>query len=760
MKKDNLMKGLLAIAVAVAITGCSRETDFFDQSAKERESADNFQNLVLGGQQVDANQNWSTAKSHTLNVTSEIAEGTLKVYTVDPIGNFTAPLYTTTIVKGEKKSFNVACPNDVKRLYVAVYDAQNYLRVEPVTVNGDQLNVSFEAEENASAGARRAPGSYYQNSYNFISAPDPSIFASEVPAGVAYLGDYKDPWGGYQLYHFPLPDNTCWLDQAAIANCGMSFTKPNYTIYVKGTVNCTSDFYLAGGTKFYLTRGSKLILPGGDYSFGQYNVQVIVAEGAELVCNGRLQFSQSVLYNNGTVTANSLEAAVTGKIYNSGKLKINNTLSVENNNAEIVNDGEIETVRLDVNGSGHFLNGGKVTVSEDATVNSNNNSWVNNGTFHCKNFLYNGGGSWNVINNCKLICDEQFYLGIGQNQGEFKLDGSIECKNFFHGIGYVKMRGNSIIKVAETLTCQADADGAYCGFYGPESADNGYAVIQAKKITATNLNQRRSITYRNYLIVATDDHWTQCDKSDGNYPHWDQGDNVKMAKSKDNVGVTIEPTDCNAGLTGNAGGNAGGNGGNAGGNGGGIVIEEPTMYYYYAFEDFGTTDDFDFNDVVVRVSAPVNGVSSVEIVAAGGTMETYVTYGEGENPTRIGSEVHAAMGVNSEKIMVNTTNVDTNKFAVLGTIQVAADADLTSLPLGIQVKGSNDQTVKVVRSVENIGRAPLVIVVNGNELGKWYWATERTNITAAYQNFGAWGANASTNIDWYKNAAQGMTVEY
>ena len=143
MKKDNLMKGLLAIAVAVAITGCSRETDFFDQSAKERESADNFQNLVLGGQQVDANQNWSTAKSHTLNVTSEIAEGTLKVYTVDPIGNFTAPLYTTTITKGEKKSFNVACPNDVKRLYVAVYDAQNYLRVEPVTVNGDQLNVSF-----------------------------------------------------------------------------------------------------------------------------------------------------------------------------------------------------------------------------------------------------------------------------------------------------------------------------------------------------------------------------------------------------------------------------------------------------------------------------------------------------------------------------------------------------------------------------------------------------------------------------------------
>ena len=69
--------------------------------------------------------------------------------------------------------------------------------------------------------------------------------------------------------------------------------------------------------------------------------------------------------------------------------------------------------------------------------------------------------------------------------------------------------------------------------------------------------------------------------------------------------------------------------------------------------------------------------------------------------------------------MVNTTNLYTNKISVLGPIQVAADADLTSLPLGIQVKGNNGQTVKVTRSVENIGRAPLVIVVNGDEQGKW-----------------------------------------
>jgi hypothetical protein len=282
-------------------------------------------------------------------------------------------------------------------------------------------------------------------------------------------------------------------------------------------------------------------------------------------------------------------------------------------------------------------------------INSNDLSWVNNGYFHTKNFKYEAG-SYNVINNCKLVCDEDFYMNLGQNQGEFKLDGSVEAKNMFHGIGYTKMTGKSIFKIAETITCHADADGCYFGFYGPETDANGYAVVQAKKITATSLTQRRSITYRNYLIVATNNHWEQCDKYDssvnGNYPYWDQGDNVKMSlKSKDDITETIEATECNAGISGKSA----------------IVIEEPTMYYYYAFEDLGTTDDFDFNDVIVRLSAPVKGESTLEIVAAGGTMETYVTYGEGENPTRIGSEVHAAMG-GTAHMFINTGTPDGKKF--------------------------------------------------------------------------------------------------
>lgn len=756
MKKNDLMKGMAVMALAVAAGACSHDVGEYDQTAKEQESAVSFVNNVLGGQEVDANQDWSTATSRTITVNSEIAEGKLKVYTVDPIGQNSAPLYTTTIKKGEQKSFQVACPNDVKTLYVAVYDEQNYLRTEIVNTANESLNVSFKAEEKpATSRGFRAPGNYYTNTHSFIATPESSVFAEDVPSGVSYLGDFKDPWGGYQLYHFNIPNNTCWLDAAAIANCGMNFSKNGYTIYVKGTVNCTYDFYLSYQSKIYLTKGSKLVLPGNDYSFGQYDVQIIVAEGAELICNGKLQFSNTILYNSGKVTADKLEFAGSGKVYNTakGELDITTKLIISNNNCEVVNDGTLKTAELQVNGSGHFMNNGQVNISGDAVVNSNNNSWINNGYFHCKNFLYNGGGSWNVINNCKLVCDENYLIGLGDYQGEFKLDGSIECKNFTHGIGWTKMTGKSVIKVAETLLCKAMADGRYYGFYGPESDANGYAVIQAKKITAETLTQRRSITYRNYLIVATDDHWKQCDQYDssvnGNYPYWDQGDNVKMAKSQTDIDITIEPTDCNAGISGKSN----------------LIDEdgelnEPTQYYYYAFEDLGTIGDFDFNDVVLRVSAPVNGTSKVEVVAAGGTLETKVFYGLGDNPIQLGGEVHAVMGASDYRTMLNTQSVDPSIFKVLGTIPVSENTDMANLPLSIHVTGNGGETTKVTRSVENKGKAPLVIVVNGDPVtGKWFWPTERTNITIAYEDFGAWGANVSSNADWYRTPT-GAVVSY
>ncbi len=48
----------------------------------------------------------------------------------------------------------------------------------------------------------------------------------------------------------------------------------------------------------------------------------------------------------------------------------------------------------------------------------------------------------------------------------------------------------------------------------------------------------------------------------------------------------------------------------------------------------------------------------------------------------------------------------------------------------------------------------------GDNAGKWFWATERTNITTAYPEFGAWGANVEENEEWYLNYTDGKVWKY
>jgi hypothetical protein len=183
------------------------------------------------------------------------------------------------------------------------------------------------------------------------------------------------------------------------------------------------------------------------------------------------------------------------------------------------------------------------------------------------------------------------------------------------------------------------------------------------------------------------------------------------------------------------------------------TVNDQVMYYYYAFEDLGTTDDFDFNDVIIRVSAPVDNVSTVQLVAAGGTLATTVLYNE---QVFNATEVHELFGTTpSNSGMVNTGNGPEKKFVTLGTVTLTANDDPADLPFGISAQGTNGQLTKVTHSVENIGKAPLVIVVagypDGDNAGRWFWPTERTMISDAYTDFGAWGANASSYQNWYTN---------
>ncbi len=166
-----------------------------------------------------------------------------------------------------------------------------------------------------------------------------------------------------------------------------------------------------------------------------------------------------------------------------------------------------------------------------------------------------------------------------------------------------------------------------------------------------------------------------------------------------------------------------------------------------ACEDLGTTDDFDFNDVVFSVKHVAGETKAlVTPLAAGGTLPAKILY----NGSVIGQEIHEWFGVDT-KTMVNTT---TRKSHVAMPVEITVPANFTMTDnmggFGVEV---NDG--KAVLVAPTAGSAPQMILVSE---AKWAWPYERVSIVNAYSLFKDWSENASSNMDWYATPT-GKTVD-
>ena len=112
--------------------------------------------------------------------------------------------------------------------------------------------------------------------------------------------------------------------------------------------------------------------------------------------------------------------------------------------------------------------------------------------------------------------------------------------------------------------------------------------------------------------------------------------------------------------------------------------------------------------------------------------------------------------------MLNTGNVDTNKFTVIYELSGVTDA--SDLPFAIEVKRADGTQGSVTVQASGMGEAPLMIkvagIAEGENTGKWFWVKERTSIKVAYPLFVNWAENRTVNTDWYKNFVQGNVVSY
>lgn len=228
-----------------------------------------------------------------------------------------------------------------------------------------------------------------------------------------------------------------------------------------------------------------------------------------------------------------------------------------------------------------------------------------------------------------------------------------------------------------------------------------------------------------------------------------------------------------------------------------------------AAEDLGTTDDFDFNDMVVGFNVEnTNNQYTITFtpLAAGGTMPIYLHFEpiggddgttelsivdgsditedgilyphylvtNGGTPSKEDCEWHKWFdnGIHSSSTMINTDNGSTSA-TTLNQCKVTVDGKFSITHYSnvdngkfkgfyIEVNGNpgtptdpknknDDNSNWIIGAKSDYATAPQMFVIpdNGPSSGKWLWPAERTHILTAYPDFQGWAEVHTNNTDWH-----------
>ncbi|MBO7591738.1 MAG: LruC domain-containing protein [Prevotella sp.] len=573
--------------LSLGVTSCKDDV-VFDQA-----NYDEYLRKSFVIENVDPNHQWATVGVANASIT--VNTGTedtyqVKIYEQNPIDykGTLKLLGEGRIADGNTLDMKLSYSLAKAYAYVTLFDSQNYMSVYPAMIKDGLLEVDINNTE-----AKNAPHRVgITPTWNFSDMPADGDFATSLPDN--YVTDANANGGGQGVN---VVIQNSYIGYLNLWNAGSNIYFPagNWTV---------GGQYVGANSHVYLLPGAHVTF-NGDYNLNSSDATMHIAQGATFTANN-IQYNFK-LYNRGEITAQKMTQYQKGTLINEGTVTIEQNLQIANNQSEVINAGTMTAASMSVEGSGHFQNLGTMTFSGETTVNSNDCSWVNNGTYTTGSFVYTAG-STDVINNCKLIVDENFYIGLGEtDKNSFQLNGSasVITKTFdFVGPGFIKMGSNSLFKVTETANMGITTIRNGYGIYGPSTGND--AVFLAKKIARRNgvdNNQGFVANYYGHLSVATDDHFDfgYSDKSKeqqaagevGNQPYYylDAASGAKMT-TYNGANVTLSDEGCGAAYAGAP-----------------DEEERPEVpqSFRYCFEDnFPDAGDYDFNDVVLTVKPTLN----------------------------------------------------------------------------------------------------------------------------------------------------------
>ena len=430
-------------------------------------------------------------------------------------------------------------------------------------------------------------------------------------------------------------------------------------IYNDGGTIEASYLYIHKNSNLYNNGGEVKVNNGKIYAFD--GCKVLVGNGCEVTADQMDIDKNTTLWNNGSIKVTrdiqgnndyaliynapgkTIEAASINLknnynlLVNYGTVKVDNEITLQNTNAEIVNNADMECGSFSQAAGAKMYNVGNMTVDGLTHLDNSNSGWQNEGQWTCGSFeaLGNDKGAGNNFNNCRLTVEGEFYL----NREAFILDSDagVECGSFkIDDTSGFYLGNNSVLKIDGTLTTEI-INPEYGFFaYGSE-----YAAVQANSIVSTT-HDPQSINYYGNLLVAINPHLPESE--------YTAESTVKFTKDNQNI-ATIPETPCNPGYEGEEPGGGDETGGDDDDDNPSIRVIAEDM----GDQSLNENSDFDFNDVVFDVTWVSDSEVDVEILAAGGTLP--LTIGWNGNETNesgyIDYEVHNLLGY-SETMIINT----------------------------------------------------------------------------------------------------------
>ncbi len=692
------MKKLFSfVLICGALTSCSNHDALYDPSILQEAAKENFP-----VKNIDPNQDWNmaTVKTVKLTIQQKVGENyTVKVYNLNPFNvNSNARILALkeNVPNGTNISLSFDCSVGLNCVYVVFEDKNGGYTMQPYDLN---TTSRFASRSNLSSRTITIP------STTPIKTPSlPDKITDEI--------NNLPEWTGYAASGSYIMSKDGNINLGGTGN-----------LYVKGKVTLTYS-YLNSGANLIILPGAEVTLTS-ELRTGAGSISI--CKGATLIAPHNIFIEyQKLLYNLGTIETTNLTTNggyfVNGE---GGKVKVTNQIHLSSGNSVLENYSSINVEDFKIS-NGYLVNvsSSEFVVNNNTEINSGN-FIKNEGLFSTTSMNINSSGVA-VYNSCRFYVTKKLNFICASSRGTFIIDGGAytEINDLAINNAEFILGGNSFLNVTNEATLDT--------YNKIQGTDNGYSIFKAKKVISSRNNQRDIIAYSGNLYIDCNNHVEQQVSGGTSYT---TTDNVKfIGGSKDYV---IQKSECNPGYNAET-----------------IVIPDNYQYYTYAFEDmFKEVGDYDFNDVIVKVSTvPINGKIKVKLSAAGAIKPLYVYYNNKSDnvtakPLFEGKEVHTAFG-KDQGVMINTGEITApeleEEISVGNNFSVANDLD-------VYIKGKeNVNEIHIPKFVYEFakGDVPYALCVTAD----WEWPVERQSIISKYPVFEKWAQDVSIEDykEWWK----------